>query len=84
MEPLERSESGRSKPSIEEPPVLELKPLPSHLTNAFLGPNFALPVIIFATLTSLQEEQLLEVLRTHKSAIGWTLADIKRISPTFS
>ncbi|CAN6691955.1 unnamed protein product [Malus baccata var. baccata] len=37
------------------PPTLELKPLPSHLS---------------------------EVLKEYKTAIGWTLADIKGISPT--
>ena len=28
-----------------------------------------------------QENQLLEILRTHRTALGWTIADIKGISP---
>ena len=41
-----------------------------------------LPVIISASLSSVEEEKLLRVLRAHKLAIGWTLADIKGISPS--
>ena len=39
------------------------------------------PVIISSSLESDQENKLLEILRTHKTAIGWTIADIKGISP---
>ncbi|KAI3682101.1 hypothetical protein L2E82_50133 [Cichorium intybus] len=42
------------KPSLQEPPKLDLKPLPEHL----------------------------KVLSKHKEAIGWTIADLKGISPT--
>ncbi|XP_062118687.1 uncharacterized protein LOC133832343 [Humulus lupulus] len=71
------------KPSIQEPPKLELKPLPSHLKYAYLGDNETLPVIILALLGAGAESLLLEVLKKHKRAIGWTMADIKGISPTF-
>ncbi|XP_062093785.1 uncharacterized protein LOC133799807 [Humulus lupulus] len=70
------------KPSIEEPPELELKVLPSHLRYAYLGPSSTLPVIISAELNHDQEEKLLEVLRKFKKAIGWTIADIRGISPS--
>ncbi|XP_062103845.1 uncharacterized protein LOC133814960 [Humulus lupulus] len=40
----------RPKPSIQEPPKLELKPLPSHLKYAYLGDNETLPVIISTVL----------------------------------
>ncbi|CAN6586221.1 unnamed protein product [Malus baccata var. baccata] len=69
-------------PSIVQPPTLELKPLPSHLKYIFLGKDETLPVIISSSLTALEEDKLIKVLREHKSAIGWTLADIKGISPT--
>ncbi|KAL5558579.1 hypothetical protein UlMin_034790 [Ulmus minor] len=84
-EPLDMSsrEFKLPKSSVEEPPTLELKPLPSHLRYAYLGEVSTLPVIISAQLTESQEEQLLEVLRKFKKAIGWTLADIKGISPSF-
>ncbi|XP_038896012.1 uncharacterized protein LOC120084193 [Benincasa hispida] len=51
--PLSLSEQ-RTKPthpSLEEPPELELKQLPSHLKYAFLGTNNTLPMIISANLT---------------------------------
>ena len=33
-------------------------------------------------MLSIEEDRLVRVLREHKTAIGWTLADIKGISPT--
>ncbi|XP_073139087.1 uncharacterized protein [Henckelia pumila] len=39
------------KPSIEEPPTVELKPLHTHLKYVFLGENGNLPVIISSSLT---------------------------------
>ncbi|XP_048421645.1 uncharacterized protein LOC125468921 [Pyrus x bretschneideri] len=64
-------------PSIMSPPKLELKQLPSTLKYAYLGDHKTLPVIITSDLTPLEEEKLLRVLREHKTAIGWTIADIK-------
>ncbi|KAM2308080.1 hypothetical protein ACFX1S_030350 [Malus domestica] len=69
-------------PSIIQAPILELKPLPSHLKYIFLGENETLPAIISSSLTTQEEEKLLRVLKEFKSALGWTLADIKGISPT--
>ncbi|CAN6677785.1 unnamed protein product [Malus baccata var. baccata] len=69
-------------PSIIQAPILELKPLPSHLKYIFLGENETLPAIISSSLTAQKEEKLLQVLKEFKSALGWTLADIKGISPT--
>ncbi|KAK9922019.1 hypothetical protein M0R45_030502 [Rubus argutus] len=69
------------KPSSVEVPKLELKPLPADLKYAFLGLNDTFPVVISSKLNSEQEGMLLNVLNAHKSAIGWTLADIKGISP---
>ena len=71
----------RVLPSEEKPPKLELKPLPLHLKYAFLEVEETFPVIISFSLESDQENKLLEILRTNKTAIGWTIADIKRISP---
>ena len=69
-------------PSIEQPPKMEQKPLPSHLKYAYLGVESTLPVIISASLTTLEEEKLLRVLRDHKHALGWSLADLKGIRPS--
>ena len=74
--------SLKSKPSIEDPPNLELKLLPSHLKYAFLGESEKFSVLMFAFLIEIQEEKPLKVLRNHKRAIGWTIANIRRISPS--
>ena len=71
----------RVLPSEEKPPKLELKPLPSHLKYAFLWVEDTFPVIISSSLESDQENKLLEILRTHKTTIGWIISDIKEISP---
>ncbi|XP_070029787.1 uncharacterized protein [Nicotiana sylvestris] len=83
FEPLNRPNGPPPKPSIEEAPKLELKPLPSQLHYAYLGSSDTLPVIISFELSELQEEKLLRVLREHKIAIGWTMSDIRGISPAF-
>ncbi|XP_070023032.1 uncharacterized protein [Nicotiana sylvestris] len=80
---LEERKTPPTKLSIEEPPKLELNPLPSHLKYAFLGPDSTLSVIILASLLDVQAEQLLQVLAECKTAIGWTIADIKGIIPAF-
>ena len=69
-------------PSAEQPPKMEQKPLPSHLKYAYLGVASTLPVIISASLTELEEEKLLRVLRDHRNALGWSLADLKGIRPS--
>ncbi|CAL9012109.1 unnamed protein product [Prunus brigantina] len=69
-------------PSVVKPPKLELKPLPSHLKYAYLAEFETLPVIIASDLTPLEEDKLIRVLKEFKSAIGWSIADIKGISPT--
>ncbi|KAJ9535703.1 hypothetical protein OSB04_un001141 [Centaurea solstitialis] len=73
---------ARLLPSIEHAPELELKTLPDHLKYAYLGEKETLPVIISAALSSQEEEDLVEVLKEHKKAIGWTIADIKGLSPS--
>ncbi|XP_027178132.1 uncharacterized protein LOC113777297 [Coffea eugenioides] len=73
---------GFSQPSEIEPPRLELKPLPTHLRYEFLGENSTLPVIVSADLDDEQCTKLLRVLRKRKKAIGWTISDIKGISPS--
>jgi hypothetical protein len=69
-------------PSIFQAPELELKPLLDNLKYVFIGDNNTLPVIIAKDLTSVQEEKIMKLLCDHKTTIGWTLADIKGISPS--
>ena len=63
-------------------PIPDLKPFPSHLKYVFLRDEGTLSVIISSKLSALQEEKLLQVLKEHKTAIGWTIADIKGVSPS--
>ncbi|KAL4280231.1 hypothetical protein GQ457_03G025460 [Hibiscus cannabinus] len=70
-----------NKPSIEQPPDLELKPLPEQLKYVYLGNDDTLPVIISSKLQHEHEKQLINMLAKHKKAIGWTIADIKGIIP---
>lgn len=81
LEELGKSAS-QPKPSTQEPPTLELKLLPSHLKYVYLDGISSLPVIISSFLTDLEEEKLLRVLRAHKLALGWTIADVKGINPS--
>ncbi|XP_073133414.1 uncharacterized protein [Henckelia pumila] len=47
----DRKDLVLQKPSLEEPPTVELKPLPAHLKYVFLGENENLPAIISSSLT---------------------------------
>ena len=69
-------------PSRISPPKLELKPLPENLKYAYLGDDETLPIIISNALASEQEDKLIRVLREHSEALGWTLANLKGLSPT--
>ena len=71
-----------SMPSFEQSPKMEQKPLPSHLRYAYLRDASTVPVIISASLTAEEEVKLLRVLRDHKDALGWSLADLKGILPS--
>ncbi|KAM2340086.1 hypothetical protein PS2_018987 [Malus domestica] len=47
LDPISISVSANKLlPSVVQPPTLELKPLPSHLTYVFLGDDEIFPVII--------------------------------------
>ncbi|GJT28748.1 reverse transcriptase domain-containing protein [Tanacetum coccineum] len=80
---LKQSEVTEAKSSIEEPPELELKDLPSHLEYAYLEENDKLPVIIAKGLKNDEKDALLKVLKSHKRAIAWKITDIKGIDPRF-
>ncbi|GJT89935.1 reverse transcriptase domain-containing protein [Tanacetum coccineum] len=71
------------KSSIDDPPELELKDLPSHLEYAFLEGTDKLPVIIAKNLKEDEKVRLLKVLKSHKRAITWKISDIKGMDPQF-
>ena len=68
--------------SIEKAPIVVEKQLPNHLRYAYLGEESTQPVIISSSLSNIEEERLLNILKEHKEAIGWSLADIKGIRPS--
>nr|GEW80819.1 reverse transcriptase domain-containing protein [Tanacetum cinerariifolium] len=74
---LKLAEESKEKSSIEEPPKLELKELPSHLEYAFLEDSNKFPVIIAKNLEVVEREALINVLKSHKRAISWKISDIK-------
>ncbi|KAI3453495.1 hypothetical protein Pfo_010158 [Paulownia fortunei] len=75
------SSTVKSIPSSIKAPVVELKPLPVNLKYSFLGENETFSVIISSKLDAYQEGKLIETLKMHKNALGWTIADIKGINP---
>ncbi|XP_073153968.1 uncharacterized protein [Henckelia pumila] len=55
--------------SVLQAPIIELKTLPKHLKHVFLREGEILSVIISRSLEVEQEEQLVKVLKEHKTAI---------------
>ena len=64
----------------EESPTLNLKPLPNDLKYAYLEEDKYL-VVISSKLSHQKETSLLDVKRKCKEAIGWSIYDLKGISP---
>ena len=63
-------------------PMFDLKPLPDTLKYDYIDEKKIYPVIISANLSEKEEEKLLETLKKHHAAIGYTLDGLKGISPT--
>eukprot|EP00257_Ricinus_communis_P026885 XP_025014299.1 uncharacterized protein LOC112535794 [Ricinus communis] len=80
---LDRSDVQKVKPSIEDPPVLELKDLPKHLSYAHLDEAKRLLVIIAADLTTEEREMILSSLRKYPTAFAYKITDILGINPSF-
>ena len=63
--------------------MFELKSLPDTLKYSYLDEKKIYPVIIIsANLSEHEEEISLKTLKKHRAAIGYTLDDLKGISPT--
>nr|GEU37395.1 DNA-directed DNA polymerase [Tanacetum cinerariifolium] len=80
---LKLAEETKAKSSIEEPPELEQKELPTHLEYALLEESNKLPVTIAKDLKDVEKEALINVLKSHKQVIAWKISDIKGIDPRF-
>jgi hypothetical protein len=68
----------------EEPkaPEVELKPLPKGLKYEFLGANKTYPVIVSDELNTKEVDKLLNLVRRHKKVIGYSINDLKGVSPS--
>nr|GEV07906.1 reverse transcriptase domain-containing protein [Tanacetum cinerariifolium] len=62
---LKICEAKSEKSSIDEPPEVELKDLPSHLEYAFMEGDDKLPVIITKDLSMVEKTALITVLKSH-------------------
>jgi hypothetical protein len=63
-------------------PLVELKPLPASLRYAFLNGDNETPVIISDKLNDEETSNLIAVLEKHRFIFGYSLQDLKGISPT--
>ena len=81
---LETDPAGKSKldgDEIPQPPLPELKLLPPGLKYAFLHDNRATLVVISDKLIESETRWLVAVLEKYRSVIGYSLQDLKGISP---
>ncbi|GJW74743.1 reverse transcriptase domain-containing protein [Tanacetum coccineum] len=79
---LKQVDVTMTKPSIEEPPELELKDLPSHLEYAFLEGTDKLPVIISKELKEEEKAALLkEVIKLIDAGLIYPISDSPWLSP---
>ena len=60
-----------------------MKTLLAHLKYVFLEEDETKPVIIRNSLKKEEEDQLVQILKRRKAAIGWHISDLKGISPSY-
>ena len=70
------------KEEVPTRPPVELKPLPEGLRYAFLNDDENTPIIISDKLNDKEMSQLITVLEKHRSVFGYSLQDLKGMSPT--
>ena len=76
-----RNEKGEIYQETSEEGLV-LKELPSQLKYAYLESPKRKPFIISARLSDVEEQRLLEILKKHKESIGWSIEELKGISPS--
>jgi hypothetical protein len=64
-------------------PEVDLKLFPNGLKYEFLGPDKTYPVIMSDELSPEENEKLLNLLKRHTKVIGYSIIDIKGLSPSF-
>jgi hypothetical protein len=83
MEEEKFEDIGEIKPEEPQVPEVDLKPLPKGLKYKFMGPEKTYPVIVSNELSPEENEKLLILLKKHKKVIGYSINDLKGISPAF-
>jgi hypothetical protein len=83
MEEEKFEDIGDTKPEEPQVPEVDLKPLPKGLKYGFLGPDKTYPVIMSDELSPEENEKLLNLLKKHKKVIGYSINDLKGLSPAF-
>lgn len=73
----------REEPFSQGSSQTELKPLPSHLRYEFLDLDHKFPVVVSSRLDGPQLKRLMDVLKQHRGALGYSVDDIKGLSPSF-
>jgi hypothetical protein len=73
-------------PTVEvlAPPPVELKPLLVGLRYAFLNGDMNTRIIISDMLSNKETSKLIAILEKHRLVFGYSLQDLKGISPTLS
>jgi hypothetical protein len=74
---------GEIKPEEPQVPEVDLKPLPKGLRYDFLGPDKTHLVIVSDELSPEENEKLLILLKKHRKVIGYSINDLKGLSPAF-
>jgi hypothetical protein len=74
---------GEIKPEEPQVPEVDLKPLPKGLKYEYLGPDKTYPVIVSDELSPEENEKLLNLLKKHRKVIGYSINDLKGLSPAF-
>jgi hypothetical protein len=74
---------GEIKPEEPQVPEVDLKPLPKGLKYEFLDQDKTYPVIVSNELSPKENEKLLILLKKHRKVIGYSINDLKVISPAF-
>jgi hypothetical protein len=83
MEEGKFEDIGEIKPEKPQAPEVDLKPLPKGLKYEFLGPDKTYPVIVRDELSPEENERLLILLKKDRKVIGYSINDLKGISPAF-
>jgi hypothetical protein len=74
---------GEIKPEEPQAPEVDLKRLPKGLKYEYLGPDKTYPDIMSDELSPEENEKLLILLKKHRKVIGYSINDLKGISPAF-